>query len=205
MWSSGVDCGSWHRNGRQGGSRPHHWRQQGFCSLQGFLQTLNFYRTIIISTCLKLRFWLPLYLFTCQAIEEGVCHMWTVSAFQQHPNTMIIVDEVRISPGTTFPLLSDYFVQNLCFLVPRMPPLSWEWGQWSTSKTCGRFFESTTFIDNWGLKCLQCSELYCWTPRRCTRTWTSSVTMRWGSSVLAQKLMHNNFRRDFCGRFVTMI
>ena len=29
-----------------------------------------------------------------QAIEEGVCHMWTVSAFQQHPNTMIIVDEV---------------------------------------------------------------------------------------------------------------
>ena len=30
----------------------------------------------------------------CQAIEEGVCHMWTVSAFQQHPNTMIIVDEV---------------------------------------------------------------------------------------------------------------
>ena len=32
-----------------------------------------------------------------KAIEEGVCHMWTVSAFQQHPNTMIIVDEVRIS------------------------------------------------------------------------------------------------------------
>jgi len=28
-----------------------------------------------------------------KAIEEGVCHMWTVSAFQQHPNTMIIVDE----------------------------------------------------------------------------------------------------------------
>ena len=145
MWSSGVDCGSWHRDGRQGGSRSHHWRQQGFCSLQGFLQTLNFYRTIIISTCLKLRFWLPLYLFTWQAIEEGVCHMWTVSAFQQHPNTMIIVDEVRISPGTTFPLLSDYFVQNLCFLVPRMPPLSWEWGQWSTSKTCGRFFWKHNF------------------------------------------------------------
>ena len=32
-----------------------------------------------------------------QAIEEGVCHMWTVSAFQQHPNTMIIVDEVANS------------------------------------------------------------------------------------------------------------
>jgi len=28
-----------------------------------------------------------------KAIEEGVCHMWTVSAFQQHPNTMLIVDE----------------------------------------------------------------------------------------------------------------
>ena len=52
MWSSGVDCGSWHRDGRQGGSRSHHWRQQGYCSLQGFLYTLDFYRTII-SICLK--------------------------------------------------------------------------------------------------------------------------------------------------------
>lgn len=28
-----------------------------------------------------------------KAIEEGVNHMWTVSAFQQHPNTLMICDE----------------------------------------------------------------------------------------------------------------
>lgn len=28
-----------------------------------------------------------------KAIEEGVCHMWTVSAFQQHPNTLMVCDE----------------------------------------------------------------------------------------------------------------
>jgi len=28
-----------------------------------------------------------------KAIEEGMCHMWTVSAFQQHPHTMILCDE----------------------------------------------------------------------------------------------------------------
>lgn len=28
-----------------------------------------------------------------KAIEEGVSHMWTVSAFQQHPKTIFIVDE----------------------------------------------------------------------------------------------------------------
>lgn len=28
-----------------------------------------------------------------KAIEEGVNHMWTVSAFQQHPRTIIICDE----------------------------------------------------------------------------------------------------------------
>jgi len=28
-----------------------------------------------------------------KAIEEGVCHMWTVSAFQQHSNTILVVDE----------------------------------------------------------------------------------------------------------------
>jgi glucosamine-6-phosphate deaminase len=27
------------------------------------------------------------------AIEEGVNHMWTVSAFQQHPNTIFVCDE----------------------------------------------------------------------------------------------------------------
>lgn len=28
-----------------------------------------------------------------KAIEEGVNHMWTVSAFQQHPQTLMICDE----------------------------------------------------------------------------------------------------------------
>jgi glucosamine-6-phosphate deaminase len=28
-----------------------------------------------------------------QAIEEGVNHMWTVSAFQQHARTLMICDE----------------------------------------------------------------------------------------------------------------
>ena len=28
-----------------------------------------------------------------KAIEEGVSHMWTVSAFQQHPRTLFICDE----------------------------------------------------------------------------------------------------------------
>jgi len=28
-----------------------------------------------------------------KAIEEGMCHMWTVSAFQQHPQTIILCDE----------------------------------------------------------------------------------------------------------------
>ena len=63
-----------------------------------------------------------------------------------------------------------------------------------------------TFYRQWGVQWqFQNLEFCCWLPCRCTRTWTSSVTMRWGSSVLDQKLMHNNFRRGFCGRFVTMI
>ena len=28
-----------------------------------------------------------------KAVEEGVNHMWTVSAFQQHPRTIIVCDE----------------------------------------------------------------------------------------------------------------
>ena len=28
-----------------------------------------------------------------KAIEEGVSHMWTVSAFQQHPKTLFVCDE----------------------------------------------------------------------------------------------------------------
>lgn len=28
-----------------------------------------------------------------KVIEEGINHMWTVSAFQQHPKTLILCDE----------------------------------------------------------------------------------------------------------------
>lgn len=28
-----------------------------------------------------------------KAIEEGVSHMWTVSAFQMHPSTIFVADE----------------------------------------------------------------------------------------------------------------
>lgn len=28
-----------------------------------------------------------------KAIEEGISHMWTVSAFQQHPRTIFVCDE----------------------------------------------------------------------------------------------------------------
>ena len=28
-----------------------------------------------------------------KAIEEGVNHMWTISAFQLHPNTLMVCDE----------------------------------------------------------------------------------------------------------------
>ena len=33
------------------------------------------------------------WMITFQAIEEGVSHMWTVSAFQHHPSTLFICDE----------------------------------------------------------------------------------------------------------------
>ena len=32
-------------------------------------------------------------MFAFQAIEEGVSHMWTVSAFQQHPCALFVCDE----------------------------------------------------------------------------------------------------------------
>jgi glucosamine-6-phosphate deaminase len=28
-----------------------------------------------------------------QAVEEGISHMWTVSAFQQHPRAIFVCDE----------------------------------------------------------------------------------------------------------------
>ncbi|XP_018404274.1 PREDICTED: glucosamine-6-phosphate isomerase isoform X1 [Cyphomyrmex costatus] len=47
-----------------------------------------------------------------KAIEEGINHMWTVSAFQQHPRTLIICDEdatleLRVKTVKYFKALSD--------------------------------------------------------------------------------------------------
>lgn len=47
-----------------------------------------------------------------KAIEEGVNHMWTVSAFQQHPNTIMICDEdatleLRVKTVKYFKVSSD--------------------------------------------------------------------------------------------------
>ncbi|XP_057662963.1 glucosamine-6-phosphate isomerase isoform X2 [Diorhabda carinulata] len=48
-----------------------------------------------------------------KAVEEGVNHMWTVSAFQQHPNTLMICDEdatleLRVKTVKYFKDLSDH-------------------------------------------------------------------------------------------------
>lgn len=58
-----------------------------------------------------------------KAIEEGVNHMWTVSAFQQHPQSVFVCDEdatlelrvktVKYFQGNTeFPMLQclDHYV-----------------------------------------------------------------------------------------------
>ncbi|CAG9819635.1 unnamed protein product [Phaedon cochleariae] len=47
-----------------------------------------------------------------KAVEEGVNHMWTVSAFQQHPHTLMICDEdatleLRVKTVKYFKALSD--------------------------------------------------------------------------------------------------
>ncbi|XP_072385225.1 glucosamine-6-phosphate deaminase isoform X1 [Diabrotica undecimpunctata] len=53
-----------------------------------------------------------------KAIEEGINHMWTVSAFQQHPNTLMICDEnatleLRVKTVKYFKALSDYHTNQL--------------------------------------------------------------------------------------------
>lgn len=53
-----------------------------------------------------------------KAIEEGVNHMWTVSAFQQHPRTLIICDEnatleLRVKTVKYFKVLLKFFKSML--------------------------------------------------------------------------------------------
>lgn len=48
-----------------------------------------------------------------KAIEEGVNHMWTVSAFQQHPHTIMLCDEaatqeLRVKTVKYFKVLDNF-------------------------------------------------------------------------------------------------
>lgn len=52
-----------------------------------------------------------------KAIEEGVNHMWTVSAFQQHPRTIMVCDddatlELRVKTVKYFKV-STYLIQRI--------------------------------------------------------------------------------------------
>lgn len=52
------------------------------------------------------------------AIEEGVNHMWTVSAFQQHPNTLMICDEdatleLRVKTVKYFQVANEIYGQGM--------------------------------------------------------------------------------------------
>lgn len=59
------------------------------------------------------------------AIEEGVNHMWTVSAFQQHPRTIMLCDEdatleLKVKTVKYFKvrlLLVSYFITGFSFKV----------------------------------------------------------------------------------------
>lgn len=56
-----------------------------------------------------------------KAVEEGVSHMWTVSAFQQHPHTLIICDEdatleLRVKTVKYFKVMCNTF-NNLLLVM----------------------------------------------------------------------------------------
>lgn len=55
-----------------------------------------------------------------KAVEEGINHMWTVSAFQQHPHTLIICDEdatleLRVKTVKYFKVI--YSIPNLTWFT----------------------------------------------------------------------------------------
>lgn len=59
-----------------------------------------------------------------KAIEEGVNHMWTVSAFQQHPKTLMICDEdatleLRVKTVKYFKVKRSHFSNSIssCFFL----------------------------------------------------------------------------------------
>lgn len=54
-----------------------------------------------------------------KTIEEGINHMWTVSAFQQHPRTIIICDEdatleLRVKTVKYFKVI--YYFSSICYV-----------------------------------------------------------------------------------------
>lgn len=57
-----------------------------------------------------------------KAIEEGVNHMWTVSAFQQHPKTIMLCDEdatleLRVKTVKYFNVSFDIFCNVLKYII----------------------------------------------------------------------------------------
>lgn len=56
-----------------------------------------------------------------KAVEEGVNHMWTVSAFQQHPRTIMVCDddatsELRVKTVRYFKVCANInFIQHSIF------------------------------------------------------------------------------------------
>lgn len=57
-----------------------------------------------------------------KAIEEGVNHMWTVSAFQQHPKTLMICDEdatleLRVKTVKYFKVIRSHSLNFHFFLI----------------------------------------------------------------------------------------
>lgn len=90
---SGCGCLGREAVGPQGSSRPCGRRAEGWgpaAGLRGSSPTAGWSsgpQVMILITGAHKAF--ALY----KAIEEGVSHMWTVSAFQQHPRTVFVCDE----------------------------------------------------------------------------------------------------------------
>ena len=131
-----------------------------------------------------------------QAIEEGVCHMWTVSAFQQHPNTMIIVDEVaRFSEQRQ---CNSFLASYLGLIVFQHRWCTSGRNPWAASAdseilqghVAGWKFSRRTSVQ----KAFQ-GQKQSFFLNRCTLIWTSWATMRWGSWVSDPKLTKLNFSK----------
>lgn len=73
-----------------------------------------------------------------KAIEEGVNHMWTVSAFQQHPRTVFVCDE---DATLELKVKTVKYFKGKAQAVEKAPGrLGWEAGR------CGSGFHSRFFL-----------------------------------------------------------